>query len=157
MIGWILGIDPGLGGALALWHPDGVQIEDMPTVSGTSKRQVDESALANILRCFDIEHAFYERVHSMPKQGVVSSFSFGVSFGVIRGALAALSIPRTQVEPTTWKRAMGLVAGAPKDASRHRAAELCPKSGHYLLRRKDDGRAEALLIALYGARQLRRG
>jgi crossover junction endodeoxyribonuclease RuvC len=74
-------------------------------------------------------------------------FAFGESFGVIRGVVSALGMPLELVTPATWKRRFGLI-GAEKDAARTKATELYP--GIILARKKDVGRADALLIARYG-------
>lgn len=128
-------------------------VHDMPTVlvkSGKSeKRQLSESMLADVLRRAKPDHAFLEFVSAMPGQGVTSMFNFGLGYGAIRGVLAALDIPITTVTPVKWKRDLGLQQG--KDAGRARAAQLYPDSAHYFLRVKDDGRADASLIAWWGA------
>src|SRR5207253_1693340 len=90
---------------------------------------------------------FVEDVHAMPKQGVVSSFGFGRSVGVVHGVLAALGYPSTRIAPEVWKRQMNLI-GAVKDASRTRALKYFPRAPLDL--KKHDGRAEALLLARLG-------
>lgn len=159
---WILGIDPGLHGALAFISNGQVHIEDMSVFAASTRREIDEAGILNILSMFEVEHAFYEKVHAMPHEGAVGAFSFGTGYGLVRGVLAGAGIPRTPVEPTVWKRAMGLPAGSPKDFSRHRAGELAPVAVHYFASKRGNGpkeqlqgRAEALLIAMYGARRLR--
>ena len=86
-----------------------------------------------------------ERVHSMPKQGVASSFKFGMGFGIWLGILAALRLPHELVTPQAWKKLM--LAGMPKekDASRQRAMQLFPDVDLSL--KRHHGRADALLIA----------
>lgn len=152
----ILGVDPGLSGALALYDVRGqavAEIIDMPTIeAGTgSKRVVDEAALAVWVdsHAKRIKHAFVEKVGAMPGQGVTSMFSFGCSYGILRGIIAANMIPMTFVTPQKWKKALGVPAA--KDGARARASQLLPASAGRWARGKDDGRAEAALIALYGA------
>jgi crossover junction endodeoxyribonuclease RuvC len=161
---FILGIDPGAQGAIALLTPSGemVRITDMPTVSvkrGT--RQVNEvsaPALTALVRwavgiCNPSVSAVVEKVHSMPGQGVASMFAFGRAVGVIEGVLAGLGIPMSMVTPQEWRRVCRVRQG--KDGSRARAMELWPNEAHVFSRVKDDGRAEAALIgrsALYGGR-----
>jgi len=150
----ILGIDPGLSGALAFYDGGRVRVYDVPTLkAGTGgKRIVDETELARIIDVENgvgfIEHAFLEQVGAMPGQGVTSMFSFGTTYGILRGILAAFYIPRTLVAPRQWKRLMGVPAA--KDGARARASQLMPAHAHHWARAKDDGRAEAALIALYG-------
>jgi len=82
----------------------------------------------------------------MPGQGVRSMFTIGVGHGLFLGILAAVGLPYTRVRPAIWKRTLGL--GKDKEASRLRAQQLYP--GADLRRKKDHGRAEALLLAWYG-------
>jgi hypothetical protein len=155
----ILGIDPGLSGALAFYDQDGFAIFDMPTfevVTNSSKRRtLDLANLKAILKKIDpcaVLCAVLEDVHSMPKQGVASSFTFGRVVGALEGVLAALEIPVTRVAPHVWKRRLQCTHD--KDATRRRASELMPRHAHLWPLKKHDGRAEAALIAYYGAHYL---
>lgn len=148
----IIGIDPGLSGAIAYLTPDDLQIWDMPTLDlvrgGKKKREIDEIALADILE--DLHgKVFLEKVGAMPGQGVSSMFSFGQSYGVIRGIIAAYQMQRELVPPATWKAKLKVRKG--KDAARLRASELMPKYSGLWPLKKHDGRAEAALIAYYGS------
>lgn len=149
------GIDPGLTGAIAVLR-DGLYADvlDMPTVGrGKAGRQtVNAGELAAYLRSWrgqcpgaDVS-AVVEDVASRPGQGVVSMFRFGASCGAVDGVLAALGIPVHRVSPVAWKRACGLL-GSDKDASRGKAADLFPDAP--LGRKRDHGRADALLLALW--------
>lgn len=151
----VLGIDPGITGALAMIDTElaALLIKDMPAVKIDGRGQISESWLADTLREFDPDHAFLERVHAMPKQGVASSFSFGLSYGLVRGALAALLIPTSLITPNEWKRHFRL--GADKNAARATAARLFPEASALFARNKDDGRAEAALLALFGAQSMK--
>ena len=118
-------------------------------------RRVDASLLASIIRELGCEgwlQAYVELVHAMPKQGTVSIASFMKGAGIIEGVLAGLQIPTTLVIPQRWQKFMGVAKG--KDAARARAAQLLPKYAGVFSRKKDDGRADAALIALYGWRQV---
>jgi hypothetical protein len=87
----ILGIDPGLSGAVAFYFPeapDRVIAEDMPVAAG----MVDCATLAARIRQMAPGLAIIERVASMPKQGVSSTFKFGTAYGAVVGVLAALEI-----------------------------------------------------------------
>jgi crossover junction endodeoxyribonuclease RuvC len=151
-----IGIDVGNNGAIAL-VVDGVleSVVDMPCVEikrgKTTKRQVSAQALAGIIKEMNPTQAAVEKVGSMPNQGVSSMFAFGRSSGVIEGVLAALEIPISYVQPMAWARVMG--KGAGKDASRNRAMELFPDKQDWFKLVKHDGRAEAVLIALWGSKQ----
>jgi crossover junction endodeoxyribonuclease RuvC len=152
----ILGIDPGLSGALALYDTSEqtVEVFDMPVLelvrNGKKKGEVSAQALANLLAATTIKAAFVERVNAMPGQGVTSVFSFGRSTGIVEGILAAYDIPTTLVTPQAWQKAVGQRAG--KDGSRERAMQLFPAQVGLFQRKKDDGRSDAALIAYYGAK-----
>ena len=151
----ILGIDPGASGGIAFFSMQRglLSIFDMPTVEvkrgGKNKREVSAAMLNAIIGARDIDAAFVEKVGAMPGQGVSSMFQFGRSVGMIEGVLAALEIPTNYVTPQGWQKAVGARGG--KDASRARAAELFPAYAANFTRKKDDGRADAALIAWYGA------
>ena len=151
----ILGIDPGLSGALAFLDTttDAAVIMDMPTVevvrNGKTKREVSAALIADLVAGKGVVQAFVERVSAMPGQGVSSMFSFGRSVGVLEGVLAAYEIPMTLVTPQAWMKAMSVRAG--KDGSRERAMQLFPQYADQFARKKDNGRSDAVLIAKYGA------
>jgi len=153
----ILGIDPGASGGIAFFSMQRglLSIFDMPTVEvkrgGKNKREVSAAMLNAIIGARDIDAAFVEKVGAMPGQGVSSMFQFGRSVGMIEGVLSALEIPTNYVTPQVWQKAVGARGG--KDASRARAAELFPAYAANFSRKKDDGRADAALIAWYGAQQ----
>jgi crossover junction endodeoxyribonuclease RuvC len=157
----VAGIDPGLSGAVAFLDAASgavLDIADMPTLAlsrgGKSRRELDAHALARLIDERRPDHCFMEQVGAMPGQGVSSVFSFGKSFGVVIGALAALGVPYTLVAPVTWKRALQVPAA--KDGARARASQLLPAAAHHWMRVKDDGRAEAALIGHYGLRSSQR-
>jgi len=156
MTKYSIGIDPGLSGAIAIISPESLNIFDMPTMTvernGKAKRQVSASELAEMLYLYSGRdcHVYCERVSAMAGQGVTSVFSFGRSFGMIEGILAAFKMPVTFVPPATWVKAVG--RGQGKDASRARAMELFPSDQDQFKRVKDDGRADAALIAYWGSR-----
>jgi len=158
----ILGIDPGLGGGLAvLRRGEPAMLADMPAIwiqrrPKGWRREYIVGELAEMLRSVtlmrqpsDELRAVVERQHAMPGQGVSSCYSLGYGTGMVAGILAALSIPLEWAEPAAWKRAMGLPRGADKGASLELASRLFPGAE---IGRKD-GRAEALLLAEYGRRK----
>jgi Holliday junction resolvasome RuvABC endonuclease subunit len=139
----IIGVDPGVGGGIALMV-DGV-------IEGVIDMPVGDDEVSGVLLSAHIELAepnvvVIEKVHSMPKQGVASSFNFGKSYGTVIGLVSALRYPLVKMTPQEWKRANGLI-GKDKDASRQLAMELWPQHADHFKRRRDDGRAEAALIA----------
>jgi len=153
-----LGIDPGLTGALARLDDDNnVELVDMPVVKERTGSSVCAHQLADHVVGYLVAagagnlHAYIESVSGRPGQGVSSTCKTCRGAGVIEGVLAALDVPYTWVAPGTWKRASGLL-GAEKDVSRARAMQWYPQTSDQLARKKDHGRAEALLIAAYGRR-----
>lgn len=151
-----IGIDPGASGAVAILDASGglVHVFEMPSVEikvgGKMKRRVSPEMLAAELRLYADQNAqaWIEHVSAMPGQGVSSMFAFGESFGLARGVLAGLKVPTYTVPPAVWKRAMNLNGG--KDASRAKAAQIWPEHAGEFKRVKDDGKAEACLIARWG-------
>lgn len=153
---WILGVDPGLSGAMAMLNAGAVDVFDIPTTTRTvnkkEKRQIDPyqlSAWLEIQRPL-IKFAVVEQVGTMPGQGVTSAFNFGFTTGCIHGIIAACGIEIRTVAPQVWKRKYGLL-GQNKDASRGEASRRFPQFTHLWQLKKHDGRAEAALLALYGS------
>jgi crossover junction endodeoxyribonuclease RuvC len=89
-----------------------------------------------------------EQVNSFG-MGRTSAYNFGQGVGVIKGVLATMNISYTLVTPQKWKKYFDL--SRDKDESRLYAARLWPTSADKFKRKRDDGRAEALLIAKYGS------
>ena len=149
---FIIGIDPGAAGAVAILENGRLtQVFDMPvvemTVGGKAKRRVAPELLATELRLYNLADtvAVVEQVGAMPGQGVTSMFAFGQAYGLVLGVLAGLWIPTTTVTPASWKKALKLNTG--KDGARAKAAQLWPAQADQFKRVKDDGRAEAALLA----------
>jgi hypothetical protein len=147
----ILGIDPGATGALALYEGGRItRITDMPM----SGREIDAVLLAVELRRLcpaRPQMVMIENQHAMPKQGVSSCFKLGVRFGAILGVCGAFQWPVEMVMPTRWKAFTK--TSRDKDGARARASQM-PEAAHHWTRVKDHGRAEAALIAWYGAHAL---
>jgi crossover junction endodeoxyribonuclease RuvC len=78
---------------------------------------------------------------------VSSTFNFGQTYGGIRGVLAGLRVPITMITPSKWTRDLKVTGG--KDANRQRAAQLFPAYAASFARAKDDGRADACLLAYW--------
>jgi crossover junction endodeoxyribonuclease RuvC len=147
----ILGIDPGASGALAFFdHVAGtLDVLDMPTVQvkrgAKLKTEISPQMVAALIRARNPTSATIERVGAMPGQGVSSMYQFGRGVGMIEGVLAGLMIPTNYVTSPQWQRAVQSRDG--KDGARARAAELFPAYAQMFARKKDDGRADAALIA----------
>jgi crossover junction endodeoxyribonuclease RuvC len=152
----IIGIDPGISGAIACMEDYKIiarvkWVKDMPTIPKSTGKglQVDAHALASMMCGIGECRVQIEAVSAMPGQGVTSMFSFGKSAGIIEGVLAAYEIPYSFVRPQAWKKKFGLT-GKDKDASRGLCLREHPEVADRLTRKKDNGRADAILIARYG-------
>ena len=153
----ILAVDPGASGALAFLDlaAGKLDILDMPTVEvkrgAKNKTEISPQMLAALIRGRAPLVAVLERVGAMPGQGTASMFQFGRGVGMLEGALAALQIPTEYVAPLVWQKAVGSRDG--KDGNRQRAAELFPAYAHLFARKKDNGRADAALMAYWRAQK----
>jgi crossover junction endodeoxyribonuclease RuvC len=151
----ILAIDPGASGALAFFSPTAgtLEIIDMPTVEvkrgAKMKNEISPQMLAPLINARKAGVAVLEKVGAMPGQGSSSMFQFGRGVGMVEGIVAALHIPVEYVTPQAWQKAVGSRDG--KDGARQRAAELFPAYAHLFARKKDDGRADAALMAWWRA------
>jgi crossover junction endodeoxyribonuclease RuvC len=154
----IAGLDVGLAGAVALLDTttSAVRTVDMPVLTlrrgGKTKRELDPHQLVAILGAAGLDHVFVEDVHAMPGQGVSGVFAFGQAKGVVIGILAALGTPWTTIAPAAWKKALRVPAA--KDGARARASQLLPGGADQWPLSKHHGRAEAALVALFGAQSL---
>ena len=156
-----IGIDPGFKGAVAILNGDSVKVIDAPVLTiGKSKREHNIPAMVRIFEEYTSQEGIFlggvvvaiEKVHSMPRQGVASVFTFGKGFGIWLGILSTIGIPFEEVTPQRWQGVMldGMQRG--KDANRLRAMQLFPKLSSALSLKKHDGRADALLLAEYRRR-----
>ncbi len=154
----IIGIDPGMGGGIAILSRDLKDniVYDMPTLeiskNGNLRRMIDIPKLIAIIKSDDFngfpEHVFIEKVSAQPGNGAASAFTFGFGCGVIEAVVVAIGLPFTYVTAMKWKKEMECPKD--KDGARMRASQLLPNMAHNWDRKKDDGRAEAALIALWG-------
>ena len=149
----IYGIDPGFTGAIALYWPDAgtIEVHDMPVMTNPKgKTIINPHGVLDILANEGGKSlAVIEQVAARPGQGVSSMFKFGEGYGHLQMACAASKLPLRYVTPATWKRYFGLTAS--KAASRGLATQRFPDYASEWSRAKDDGRAEALLLAVYAA------
>ena len=151
----VVGIDPGLNGAIAILQDKKVlSIIDMPVMADgkKNKRQLNNAQLAEILRKNtsddDEISVVVEQVNAMPGQGVTSMFNFGQTFGAIKGVCAALKLPIFFVRPSKWKKYFELINSS-KDSSRTKAIEMYPYLSDQLTKKKDVNKSDAILIARF--------
>lgn len=172
----IIGIDPGLNGAIGI-YAEGLmsEVHDMPTLEIVGRRMrskrtgkmtnkkknvYDIQRVRGILteiktRCsaggHDLE-VWLEKSQAMPDQGGVSNFNYGVGYGNLQATIQCCDIRWNEVHPTTWKKNIMRDQGKSKDAAIYRAKQLFPHINFFGPQGgKKDGRAEAMLIAYYGS------
>ena len=152
-----IGIDPGGSGAIVFLDEDKIlNIYDVPITTSLygSGMSLNPVLFSDILAdCISISGTekiciAIEQVSAMPNQGVSSTFKFGVSFGIIQGAVAAMKLPAFYIKPVEWKKHFGLVS-KDKDASRTLALQMYPLFSKDFKYKKSNGKSDALLIALY--------
>lgn len=147
----IMGIDPGISGAVAFYFPmvpSRISVDDVPVAGG----EINGYELARMIKIHRPTMAVVEKVGAMPGNGGVSMFNFGRAYGDVRGVISALDVPMHFVTPQKWKKYFGL--SSDKDESRLRAIRMFPAVADSFKLKKHDGRAEAALLALYGAEVL---
>ena len=140
-----IGIDPGKNGGIAIIDSDGV----IAFPFSEERLLIELDGIAQEYECI----CYLEHVHAMPKQGVSSTFNFGMNFGFIQGVLKAYEIPYELVTPQKWKKEFSCTSD--KNTSIEVCKRLFPNVNLKATDRckKDhDGMAEALLIAEYGRR-----
>lgn len=152
----VIAADPGLRGAICAIK-NGHQIvwlQDMPTKElSNGKRMICARQLTETLKQIMSEHqhedftCMIEKVSSRPGEGVVSAFTFGRGFGILEACIIARGLSLKMVTPQVWKKSMGM--SSDKDDVRIKMIKQFPQLAHMLKRKMDDGRAEAIAIALY--------
>lgn len=118
-----LGVDPGCDGAATVINQSGAVMAVLAfgssTESDIARSVMDFASWGNIF-------GVLEQVHSMPGQGVSSTFKFGKAYGFIRGVLIAVGIPFEDVTPQTWQRELKCLTGGDKNISKGKAQQLFP-------------------------------
>ena len=149
----ILGIDPGATGAFAWVDSAGggalIAVMDMPMMEVRGKKRASISGVCSLMAMRPVDLVIIEAVHSMPGQGVASSFAFGYGAGALEGSATALGLSVELVRPVTWKKAAG--APADKGACRQMCQRYWPGAAALFARARDDGRADAALLARWAA------
>jgi crossover junction endodeoxyribonuclease RuvC len=127
---------------------------DIPTIGDGAKERVDAMEARGWIERHKPDLCLNERAQAMPRQGSSSGFKYGRATGALETIVMLCAIPLEITEPTAWKRHWHL---PPKDKerSRQKAIELFSAVHALLARKLDHGRAEAMLIALYGLRNSR--
>ena len=169
-IEYVLGIDPGYDGGFALFAPElepfspqaltafntpCIEVPFMKNGKKHKRREMWVDQVTTILRPYNIKYAYTEKVHAMPKQGGTGMFRFGENFGEWRGILSGLGVTedrRFYPTPQKWKKRYDL--HAEKMGSIELAKGIFPlHESSFKRKTKDDGVAEACLIAVFGAEE----
>lgn len=162
----IMGVDPGLNGGVAFLNDNGrlLHYQRMPIKpvmhdgKKTAKRIIDIAQVAAMVAKMEPTQVYVEQVHAMPQQGITSTFTFGMGYGMILGLVYALdAIMETRlVTPQRWQ---GFLYGKgyrqdlePKGRALAKFSELWPSLVEENV--THDGIVDAILIAEYGRRQL---
>jgi crossover junction endodeoxyribonuclease RuvC len=116
-----IGVDPGRSGAIVALDENGKMVR-------VQRNDGTERDIFNSLCGFESADLFaiIERVHSMPRQGVSSSFKFGVSYGFLRGCLVGARIPFEERTPQQWQKVMGCMSHGDKNVTKQRAQQIFP-------------------------------
>jgi hypothetical protein len=160
----IAGVDIGLSGAIAFLEDDGrlVETHDMPIMRVGDKNEINEQEVVRLFGFFVPKHIFFEKAQAMPaervkdgktvRQGIASTAHYMMTYGLLRGIARGMGIPSTLVHPATWKAKMMKDMPKEKEASIWRVQSLFP--GTAFSRKKDHNRCDAILIGLYGLKEI---
>jgi crossover junction endodeoxyribonuclease RuvC len=153
----IIGFDPGASGGLAwqLLGQDRTLADAAPLPATESDCRI---LVANLMALADQHRAFVEKVGATPQMGAVSSFSFGRSYGFLRGLLIGMAVPFEEVSPQRWQADFGLRQHGKRlgkgDTEKHNAIK--GKAQQFFPHLKiTHAKAAALMICEYGARRFR--
>lgn len=145
-----MGVDAGFTGAWGLIDHNG-KYQSCGDMIHNEKHILSRLVFAEISQAVDKQdlEIILESVHSMPGQGVSSSFKFGMAFGAAIAIIERFNCTWHLVTPQKWKKTLQL--DSDKNKSLELARELWPNAP--LSRKKDNGRAEALLLAEFLRRE----
>lgn len=127
-----------------------IEVVDIPTHGDKAKRRVHAAAVVALIEKYHPDRAVIERAQAMPDQGASSGFIYGRAVGALEACVEGAGVRLYVIESTAWKKYHGLRGGKSKEDSRQKAIMLYP-GAHGLERKMDHNRAEAVLIAAYGA------
>lgn len=175
-----IGIDVGIAGGLALLGDTVASTVEMPIIPGTpskvkgkrgSPSKLDGQAirawLLSSIELFEVPTAgaldrairntviCIEKQQAMPKQGLVSTFHLGESYGILQGIAMGLQIPIMLIGPKQWKKVVLANTQMDKTAAIDYVRNRYPTIDLDVGKRKEifhDGMADAVCIADYGRR-----
>lgn len=149
-----MGIDIGFSGAISIVTDKGeiFSVMTMPTMKVGKRTEMIEHDLLSMIKnpSSNILHCIIEKAQAMPKNGAVSMFRYGATYGATRMAVVACKIPYSLVTPQAWKKVM--LTGMPKDKGSAviKVNQMWPNAN---LKKTQHGMADAILMAEYGRRQ----
>lgn len=155
----VIGVDPGISGALAVYDTVGASdVIDLPIIGEGPSEMLDAKIILRQILVWCPDLIILERAQAMPPRdkdgnqraaGAASVFKFGKGFGQIIGAVQISGVPWSLVAPVTWKKFFKL--SKEKERSRQLALQKFPELHDKMKFKYHHQRAEALLIAMYGA------
>lgn len=149
-----IGIDPGYTGAIAIiTNSNPYFVYDMPVIKIGTKTELDMVGIKSLLEGYkNHETSIYlEKAQAMPGQGISSTANYIKGYGQIIGLLFGMGISFSLVHPVTWKNKMMRDMPKEKNSSVIRCQQIYPRfSEQFLKLKKHHGRADAILIAVYG-------
>lgn len=160
----LMAVDPGVTGAVAFYFPERAEriaVKDMPAVDG----QVNVRELRRAIQSYAPAFAVVERVNAMPSipgkdgkrrsMGASSAFNFGGAFWAVLATVQCCDVPLHLIEPKTWRGHFRIKGGdLGKEQGRALAIRLFPHSADSFARKCDHGRADAALLARFGAERI---
>jgi len=157
-----VGIDPGITGAIAFVSEKKILLFDMPSMVcpwiKPKKNKAGELVFTKMVAVRELKTLLLsnaatdaivtmEIVHSMPKQGVVGAFNFGGSFHNAVAVVRLGGYMLKMITPQQWKENIGATCQG-KDHPRQLALKAYPELYESLKLKKDQGKADALFIAI---------
>lgn len=159
---WIIAIDPGKNGAIAVLDGEGgvVDVMKMPDTAQELLEVLKECRHHEDNEYWHQSVCYLEKVGGMPGQGGSAMFSFGRGYGHVEMALLALEIPTNEVSPQKWQKHFGAGGSSitkssaaekreHKNKLKAKAQQLFPMLG----KKVTLATCDALLIAEYGRKQ----
>lgn len=159
----VLGIDPGVSGALAILGPEGPIFEPMPMVG--NRINVEELLCWLKVNASDIDLGYVEVAQMRARQGVKGTATVYQNYGTLLTCLQVAKIPHVCVQAQRWTKFVHSYVGAPtsmdsKSKNRLALMQIFPGvdvKASDRSRVPHSGMTDALLIAWYGMQQLTRG
>lgn len=148
-----VGFDPGKDGGIAIIGDGFITVNALPFDGDELAMSTLVRFIGDHVRAGDTPLLVIEKVHSMPKQGVVSTFTFGSGFGELKALAKILGHPWELVPPQTWKKHVLFGTDKSKGGTVEWAIRTYPQLRDHLIKKSGlahMGKVDALAIAHYG-------